>query len=375
MGTPRPLGYTGLLYGLTHRQIVRLDKKISPFEHVIYRHYRIMHGLRIALAFVLTFLIVRLLAIPEGTWPLITLVVVMGPISFWGNVLPRALQRIAGTVFGSLSGLVALWLEMYSLPLMLIWSLLVMFACGYLTLGKRPYMALLIGITLAVVCGGATGDIKTALWRSGDVIFGSILALLFTSIYPQRAFIHWRLQMAEGLTHLNKLYGAYQSPNMVERPHLEGRLKGLLAQIVKLRALIAPASKETGIQKEVFEAIQTLSRNLVCTLELLVDAYWSSRESHFLMLNARTLRSAQLLTLHSMETLADILRNGDPQRERDFPREMEEIADELKSLLHGAGGGHTLEPPIYGYLWLSLELTKQLKELGDLLTLAMQKSA
>lgn len=62
-----------------------------------------------------------------------------------------------------------------------------MFACGYLTLGKRPYMALLIGITLAVVIGAGTGDISIALWRSGDVIFGSLLALLFTSIYPQHA--------------------------------------------------------------------------------------------------------------------------------------------------------------------------------------------
>ncbi len=45
-------------------------------------------------------------------------------------------------------------------------------------------------ITLAVVCGSAPGDMNTALWRSGDVIFGSLLALIFTSVYPQRAFTH-----------------------------------------------------------------------------------------------------------------------------------------------------------------------------------------
>lgn len=63
---------------------MRLDRKISPFERLTYRHYRVVHGLRIGLAFVLTFLLIRLLEVPEGTWPLITLVVVMGPISFWG---------------------------------------------------------------------------------------------------------------------------------------------------------------------------------------------------------------------------------------------------------------------------------------------------
>ncbi|VEB57700.1 Putative inner membrane protein [Salmonella enterica subsp. enterica] len=71
---------------------MRADKSLSPFEIRLYRHYRIVHGIRIALAFILTFLLVRLFSIPEGTWPLITLVVIMGPISFWGNVVPRAFE-------------------------------------------------------------------------------------------------------------------------------------------------------------------------------------------------------------------------------------------------------------------------------------------
>ncbi|MDU7187571.1 MAG: FUSC family protein, partial [Klebsiella sp.] len=55
---------------------MRADKSLKPFEIRLYRHYRIVHGVRIALAFVLTFVLVRLLNVPEGTWPLITLVVV-----------------------------------------------------------------------------------------------------------------------------------------------------------------------------------------------------------------------------------------------------------------------------------------------------------
>jgi len=48
---------------------VRPDKSLSPFEIRLYRHYRLVHGVRIALAFTLTFLLVRLLNVPEGTWP------------------------------------------------------------------------------------------------------------------------------------------------------------------------------------------------------------------------------------------------------------------------------------------------------------------
>lgn len=98
---------------------MRLNAPLSRFDLLIYGRYRLVHGLRIALAFTLTFLLTRELKLPESTWPLITLVVVMGPISFWGNVLSRALQRVVGTVFGAACGVVALYLELYSLPLML----------------------------------------------------------------------------------------------------------------------------------------------------------------------------------------------------------------------------------------------------------------
>ncbi|CAI2471357.1 FUSC family protein [Serratia ficaria] len=347
---------------------MRLDRKISPFELLTYRHYRIVHGVRIGLAFILTFLLIRLLEVPEGTWPLITLVVVMGPISFWGNVLQRALQRIAGTVFGAASGLIALYLELYSLPLMLAWcGGGVMFLCGYLTLGKRPYMALLVGITLAVVCGAGAGDMHTALWRSGDVIFGSLLALLFTSIYPQRAYILWRMQMADCLQNAGRIYSAYLSPNVIERPRLEPQLKDLLNQVVKLRGLIVPGSKETHIPRAVFEAVQTLSRNLVCTLELLADAYWASRETHFIMLNAKTLRSAQLLTLSSLASLAALMREGPQQRRQAAAGQLGEIAGELQILMREASVSQHGEAPIYGYVWLSMVLARQLEELGDLL--------
>ena len=58
---------------------MRADKSLSPFEIRVYRHYRIVHGTRVALAFLLTFLIIRLFTIPESTWPLVTMVVIMGP--------------------------------------------------------------------------------------------------------------------------------------------------------------------------------------------------------------------------------------------------------------------------------------------------------
>ncbi|MNC12150.1 Inner membrane protein YeeA [compost metagenome] len=352
---------------------MRPDKSLTPFEIRLYRHYRTVHGCRIALAFVLTFLLVRLLHVPEGTWPLITLVVIMGPISFWGNVVPRAFERIGGTILGSGLGLIALKLELFSLPLMLVWCAVAMFLCGWLALGKRPYQALLIGITLAVVIGAPTGDMHTALWRSGDVILGSLLAMLFTGIWPQRAFLHWRIQMANYVTAFNRVYQAGFSPNLVERPRLEKHLQTILNDVVKMRSLITPASKETHIQKSIFEAIQTVSRNLVCILELQINAHWASRASHFVMLNARTLKETQQMTQQTLLTIAHALYEGNPQPILANTERLNEIVAELRQLINDQRGENVAETPIHGYVWLSMELARQLELLSHLICRALRK--
>lgn len=352
---------------------MRPDKSLSPFEIRLYRHYRVVHGVRIALAFILTFLVVRLLHVPEGTWPLITLVVVMGPISFWGNVAPRAIDRIGGTILGAALGLVALKLELLSLPLMLLWCAGAMFLCGWLTLGKRPYQALLIGITLAVVVGAPPGDMNTALWRSGDVIFGSLLAMLFTGIWPQRAFIHWRIQMAGFVTQFNRLYQAGFSPNLLERPRLERHLQKVLNDVVKMRGLITPASKETHIQKNIFEGIQRVSRNLLCMLELQINAHWASRPSHFVMLNAHTIREMQTMTQQTLLTIAHALYEGNPQPILANNEKLNEIVAELRGLMKEYEGDNLAETPMHGYVWLSMELARQLELLSHLICRALRK--
>ncbi|WP_058911304.1 FUSC family protein [Entomohabitans teleogrylli] len=352
---------------------MRPDKSLTPFEVRVYRHYRVVHGCRIALAFILTFLLVRILNVPEGTWPLITLVVVMGPISFWGNVVPRAFQRIGGTIVGAAIGLVALRLELYSLPLMLIWCALGMFLCGFLTLGKRPYQALLIGITLAVVVGAQPGDLETALWRSGDVIFGSLLAMLFTSVWPQRAFILWRINMADFIGDFTRVAQVGFSPNLLERPRLEKPLQHILNEVVKMRALIVPASNETRIQKAIFEAIQTTSRNMVCTLELQINAWWASRESHFLMINARTLRDTQQMSWQTLSALSRALYEGNPSPARANIDKLNEVARELRQLLRDEQAAALSETPVHGYVWLSLELARQLERLSQLICRALRK--
>lgn len=331
---------------------------------LVYGRYRIVHGLRIALAFMLTFLLTRELKLPESTWPLITLVVVMGPISFWGNVLTRALQRVVGTIFGAGCGVVALYFEIYSLPLTLIWCGCIMFLCGYLALGKRPYVGLLIGITLGVTMGAEPGDIQTALWRSGDVVLGSLLALLFCSIYPQRAYSHWRLQMHQTLLQSGRLYHTHLSPNVLERPRLKESHARVLAKTVALRSLLTPAAKETKLSLSLFDAVQTSMRNTLCTLEMLANTYWNDRESHFLMQSTGELHACHQATEEAINQLAIMIQSGDGRG-----------AEAAIARLHEAATRVNLPPnaeaAINGYLWLNIQLTEQLTHLRRLLGLIL----
>lgn len=86
-----------------------------------------------------------------------------------GNVVPRAFERIGGTVLGSILGLIggsATGVNLVTADVSLVRDWLC-FLCGWLALGKKPYQGLLIGVTLAIVVGSPTGEINTALWRSG----------------------------------------------------------------------------------------------------------------------------------------------------------------------------------------------------------------
>ncbi|MBP2198306.1 FUSC family protein [Pantoea cypripedii] len=352
--------------------MLRADKPISSIEFWLYRHYRAVHGVRIAIAFVLSFLFVRLTEIPEGTWPLITLVVVMGPISTWGNVFPRVVQRIIGTFAGAVSGLIALKLELISLPVMLVWCFAVMVVCGYLTLGKHPYMALLIGITLSVVVGAPAGDFTVAMWRGGDVILGSLMALMFTAIWAQRAYIHWRIQLSDAFINMTKIHHTGFSANLVDKPRLNKPFQKLLTSVIKMRALLEPASKETRIPKSVFEAIQTINRNMVNTMQMQIDAWWASRESHYLLLNAPALRRTQQMTENTLKALAVLMVKGETEQVTANSHELGNIMQELEQLI--ANGSKQLETTsIYGYVWLSLEQARQLERMTDLVRLALRK--
>ncbi|WP_085445513.1 FUSC family protein [Escherichia coli] len=84
--------------------------KISNFDFFLYQNSRQIHALRIATGFVICFLVFRHFNIQSHSWPLISLVVVLAPTSFVGNVFPRARHRIYGTLIGVILGLLSMFI-------------------------------------------------------------------------------------------------------------------------------------------------------------------------------------------------------------------------------------------------------------------------
>lgn len=348
------------------------DKPLSKLAFWLYNHAAMVHGVRISLAFILTFLFIRKLNIPEASWPLITIIVVMGPISTWGNVLPRALERMAGTVLGMIAGLIALEIECYSLPIMLFWCAIVITFAGIKTLGKHPYTALMTAITLGVVIGSPAGDFNTALWRSGDVLLGCVLALVFTGIFAQRAYLFWRIRLSAILQETYKLYHSGLSINLLEKPQLTKSINQLLGQVVKLRSTLEPAHKESKIPQALFESAQTIQRNLISIIEMQINASWDSRASHLLLLNAETLRRNQHFIESTLSALSHGLISGKmPDPSSDSTARAELVA-ELQSLLANTEHVNAEASLVYGYVWLSLEMNRQLQTLSNTLRLVLQ---
>ena len=151
---------------------------------------------------------------------------------------------------------------------------------------------------------------------------------------------------------------------MLERPQLKHNLSQLLAQTGKLRALLAPAAKETRHSIALFDAVQVTMRNTLCTLEMLANTYWNDRESHFLMQSTRELHECHQATEEAINQLARMLQTGDGRGAEAAIAHLHELATRVNLPAN-------TETAIIGYLWLNVQLTEQLTHLRRLLGLIL----
>lgn len=117
--------------------------------------------------------------------------------------------------------------------------------------------------------------------------------------------------------------------------------------------------------------LQTLHRNLLSTLTLMIDAYWSSAQSHTLIEDEPVLREVRQLIPHALQSLQNTLCMGIGNN--DISDQLRQTTRDLKDLALQVANSKNVETPFYAYVWLSLQMLQQLTELNDQLHAALYR--
>ena len=340
---------------------MNLNKYITKIDIMMFKYHQVLYGLRISVAFIFTLFLMKYFKFPDVSWVLITLIVVMGPISYFGNVLSRAKHRIIGTLLGAISGWGAIFIEQWSIIYMYVWCGIVIFLSSYLILGKRPYVGLLVNITLAVIVGSENYNTDIVLFRSVDIIVGCVLAVLFCALYSQRAFIHWRINIGKILDGFSIVYNTSTSQNLLEKPNIGKYQESMVDKIIILRSLVYPSIKESKLNNKLFEAIQFQLRNILYLVNLINTSYWCDHNSHLNIIYSIPINEYKKNISKEFEILSNLMITGNPGC--DFYNR-----DTLSTMLKMEFDVHDISHTSMNiYLWLNVELTKELITLRKLM--------
>ncbi|MDT8895681.1 FUSC family protein [Halomonas sp. I1] len=327
-----------------------------------HRHRRTLHVMRVALALCITFGIIQLFAIPHSGWALVSTAMVMGNLPHIGGVLDKGRQRLLGTILGALWGLLLILLPDRLSLLVPLGSLLGIAVATWVTFGKRyGYGGLMFAITLLLVAGGGNHDLTVALWRSFDVLLGTLIGIAVTIlVLPHKATDMLRFMLADNLDRMARLFHAHTSATSA--PDLDTRelLKHCSGLLIKQRGLVDAIHRERRLRRGELDDLISLQRRMLSTIELLLETHWNTRAGHERIDAMQGLRDQQHTLARNLGTLAFQVRTGHPVDVDIPPFELQRHA-ELAGDAYAEDGRKLFSPS--GYLWLNRELARLSGEL------------
>lgn len=244
---------------------------LDPYRR--YRHAKLIHAARVALAILVSIGLSTGLRIPHGEWSTITVLIVVGGLQHHGNIRKKAAERALGTSIGALAGLLLILLHSAVHAPLAIYAVMAI-ACGvcaYHAIGKAGYIALLSAITMVIVAGHGDNEIVDGLWRAVNVLVGIAIALSFSFALPLYATYSWRYKLADALRACAAVHARIAGDRQVsDEAHLK-KMAALSALLVQLRSLMPSVSKECEISMQQLEAIQRNLRLCISYLEILAS--------------------------------------------------------------------------------------------------------
>ena len=254
----------------------------SAFELFIYRHIRIIHVVKICLALLIAHLINAFFPVPYFAWTSVTIVIIMLTLPQVGGALEKSIERIIGTVSGACYGIAILLLT--SNPWLIAFlAMLGIAATAYRATSKMGYAYLVAGFTLIMVLDGGSQSFDEALWRTGTILLGCVIALLVSLfVLPLRARNEWRWQLAESLRRMGKIWQAHLSPNVVKPLATRTMLKNVERAIQRQKSLhksVTLESKPLRHHSDVLDELVAAQTRCLLLLELLAQTRWENSRS------------------------------------------------------------------------------------------------
>ncbi|MFO8046468.1 MAG: FUSC family protein [Halomonas sp.] len=329
-----------------------------------YRYRRRLHVLRVLLALMITFGIIRVFEIPHSSWALVSTVMVMGNLPHIGGVLDKGRQRLLGTALGATTGLALILFPPALHMLIPVGSLASIGVATWLTFGNRHgYSGLMFAISLLLVIGDGSHDMDIGLWRAFDVLLGTLVGISVTVlVLPQKATDMMRFMLAENLDRLARLFHAHTTAEAALDVDTRTLLKATSSALVKQRGLVDAIHREGRLNRDELDDIISLQRRMVSTIELLLETHWTTREGHDRIQAMEGLRSEQHRLARDLGTLAFQVRTGQPIAITVNQFELQRHA-ELASSARSDEGRILFSPS--GYLWLNRELARLTSDLVD----------
>ncbi len=304
----------------------------------IFGNLAVRHGIKFGIAGMLSVFLALLIRLPEPTWALITVFVVM-LAQFVGAVAEKSVMRIIGTVVGGVIGYVlTAGLEQQPVLYVLLVGSVVGFGTAMFGYTKYPYAFLLCALTTMVVASNGMNNPafswQPALWRVVEVCVGVIAAVLVTSLlwprYARKEFVEkMRLALEElrkGLaSHSALLFEAPEAISVDER-----NFSAAIAQLQNLLHFGAMESKYFRARLPTYtEIISCLSR-MASAVDTLVQSL--PREAPFRLHLRAELEKAHAAIAECIGVFADV--EADSSRRVSAIIAMKESCAQWRQKLH-----------------------------------------
>lgn len=149
---------------------------------------RIIRATRLCLTILIAELIIRYFNINHSAWIPITITVVLFDQATVGGILNRSFLRLCATISGILIGLATLFVFKNNVTLNIVATLIATFIYAYLFMDKKNSYIGILGLVTLFMILLSNDSINTSIYRSSNIIFGIIIAIVMSLIFfPQSA--------------------------------------------------------------------------------------------------------------------------------------------------------------------------------------------